>query len=83
MKLGRVTNRDPRKFEKAFEQIDKQYPFFKSTVEEFRKNLSWDNIAKQHISIYKGIIKNNSLKSLEAEMIHTQESNMTSKYIFQ
>ena len=74
MKLGMVTNRDPRKFEKAFKQIDKQYAFFKSKVEQFRKNLIWDNIAKQHISIYKCIIKNKSLESLVSGMIYTPKS---------
>lgn len=74
MSLGMVTKRDPRKFEKAFKQIDKQYAFFKSNVEGFRKNLSWDNIAKQHISIYRDIIKNKSLETLPTEMIHTPKS---------
>ena len=67
-KLGIVTKRDPSTFEKAFEQIDKHYKHFESNVKEFRKNLSWDNIAKQHISIYQGIIKNKS-ESLPAEII--------------
>jgi glycosyltransferase involved in cell wall biosynthesis len=74
MNLGMVTKRDPRQFEKAFKQIDKQYTFFKSNVEKFRKNLIWDSIAKQHISIYKGIIKNKSLETLPTEMIHTPKS---------
>jgi len=74
MNLGMVTKRDPRQFEKAFKQIDKQYAFFKSNVEEFRKNLIWDSIAKQHISIYKGILQNKSLETLPTEMIHTPKS---------
>ncbi|WP_458746490.1 glycosyltransferase [Candidatus Nitrosocosmicus sp. T] len=71
---GIVTKRDPSAFEKAFEQIDKHYKHFESSVKEFRKNLIWDNIAKQHISIYKGIIKNKSTESLASEMIHTSKS---------
>ncbi len=74
MNLGMVTKRDPRQFEKAFKQIDKRYAFFKSNVEEFRKNLIWDRIAKQHISIYKGILQNKSLETLPTEMIHTPKS---------
>lgn len=56
MNLGIVTKRSPRSFEQAFNEIDRRYPFFKSKVEEFRRTLSWDNIAKQHISIYNSII---------------------------
>jgi glycosyltransferase involved in cell wall biosynthesis len=74
MNLGIVIKRDPRAFEKAFEQIDKHYKHFESSAKEFRKNLIWDNIAKQHISIYKGIIKNKSTESLASEMIHTSKS---------
>ena len=71
--LGIVTERDPGKFEKAFEQIDKHYKHFESNVEKFRRNLSWDNIAKQHITIYKDIIKNKS-ESLPAETIRKTKS---------
>ena len=74
MNLGIVTKRDPHKFEKAFEKIDKQYAFSKSRVEEFRKNISWTNIAKQHISIYKGIIKDKSSETLPAEIIRKTKS---------
>jgi glycosyltransferase involved in cell wall biosynthesis len=68
--LGIVTKRDARTFEKAFEQIDKHYKHFESNAKEFRKNLSWDNIAKQHISIYNSIVKDKSSESLSSEIIH-------------
>ena len=68
-KLGIVTTRDPRTFESAFVQIDKHYKHFESNVKEFRKEISWDNIAKQHVSIYKGIIKDKSSESLPVELI--------------
>ena len=84
MSLGMVTERDPRKFEKAFEQIDKHYKHYEFSVEEvlkqgmttlsveeFKKDLIWDNIARHHISIYKGIIENKSLELPTGEMIHT------------
>ncbi|HKU82916.1 MAG TPA: glycosyltransferase [Candidatus Nitrosocosmicus sp.] len=68
-KLGIVTKRDPRTFENAFVQIDKNYKLFESNVKEFRKEISWDNIAKQHISIYKGIITDKLSESLPVELI--------------
>ncbi len=71
--LGIVTERDGVKFEKAFKQIDKHYNHFKSNVEKFRGNLTWDNIAKQHITIYEDIIKNKS-ESLQAETIRKTKS---------
>ena len=61
--LGIVTKRNPRSFEQAFMEMDRNYPFFKSRIEEFRKNLVWDNIAKQHISIYKSITRDKSTES--------------------
>ena len=32
-----VTKRDPHKFEKAFEQMDKHYLHYESSVKEFKK----------------------------------------------
>lgn len=70
MNLGIVTKRSPRSFEQKFLEMDNNYSFFKSKVEEFQKILSWDNIAKQHISIYESIIKDKSIRSPQAvEMI--------------
>ena len=69
-KLGIVTKRDPIMFKNAFVQIDKHYKHFESSVDKFRKELSWDNIAKQHIAIYKSIIKGKLSESLPGvEMI--------------
>lgn len=56
MNLGIVTKRSPRSFEQALMEMDRRYPLFKSKVEEFRRTISWDNIAKQHLSIYNSII---------------------------
>ena len=72
--LGIVTKRDPHTFEKAFEQMDKQYLFFKSKVKDFQKNLRWDKIAGQHISIYQNIIKDETLESQPVEMIRKNKS---------
>ncbi len=69
--LGIVAKRDPILFEKAFEQIAKHYPYYESNVEEFRKKISWDNIAKQHVSIYNNITTTrNRSESISGEVIH-------------
>jgi hypothetical protein len=72
--LGIVTKRDPLLFQKAFRQIDKDYTFYKSNADEFRKKISWDYISKQHILIYKSIIKNKSLEFLPADTIRKSKS---------
>ncbi len=55
-----------RSFEQVFVQMDRNYLFFKYRIEEFRKNLIWHNIAKQHISIYKIITRVELTESLLA-----------------
>ena len=80
--LGIVAKRDPILFEKAFEQIDKHYTYYKSNVEEFRKKISWDNIAKQHVSIYNNITTTttrNRLESISGEVIHAKRFHPTHK----
>jgi glycosyltransferase involved in cell wall biosynthesis len=71
--LGIVAKRDPILFEKAFEQIAKHYTYYESNVEEFRKKIRWDNIAKQHVSIYNNVtttITRNRSESISGEVIH-------------
>jgi glycosyltransferase involved in cell wall biosynthesis len=68
MNLGIVTKRSPWSFEQAFMEMDRRYPYFKSNVEGFRKNLSWDDISKQHISIYNSII-NKGKPALESSQL--------------
>ena len=54
--------------------MNKQYKFFKSKVKDFRKNISWDNVARQHITMYKNIRKDKSSKSHPVEMIRKNKS---------
>jgi glycosyltransferase involved in cell wall biosynthesis len=69
--LGIVAKRDPILFEKAFEQIAKHYTYYESNVEEFRKKIRWDNIAKQHVSIYNNVTTTrNRSESTSGEVIH-------------
>ena len=62
----------PRGFEEGLKMVDKNYDKLKSNVNEFRKNLKWDLIARQHLDIYKNILdvkkdkdEHNKLISLE------------------
>ena len=81
--LGIVAKRDPILFEKAFEQIAKHYTYYKSNVEEFRKKISWDSIAKQHVSIYNNITitttTRNRSESISGEVIHAKRFHPTHK----
>jgi glycosyltransferase involved in cell wall biosynthesis len=79
--LGIVAKRDPILFEKAFEQIAKHYTYYKSNVEEFRKKISWDNIAKQHVSIYNNITTTtrNRSESISGEVIHAKRFHPADK----
>jgi glycosyltransferase involved in cell wall biosynthesis len=69
--LGIVAKRDPILFEKAFEQIAKHYTYYESNVEEFRKKIRWDNIAKQHVSIYNNVTTTrNRSESISGKVVH-------------
>ena len=61
--LGIVTDRDARSFEKGLEIVDKNYIALKSNVEKFRKKLTWDVIAEQHLDIYENILNNKKDKA--------------------
>jgi len=60
--LGIAAQRNAKSFEKGLKIVDKNYESLKSNVEKFRKNLKWDNIADQHIDIYKKILNANKEK---------------------
>ncbi len=68
--LGIVAKRNAHSFEKGLEILDKNYETLRLNVNEFRKRLKWDLIAKQHIDIYESIINstidNNSIKLISA-----------------
>ena len=61
MNLGIVSNRKPRCFEKAFVELEKNYKNFEIRVKEFRPNINWNIIARQHLLIYENILKQQNI----------------------
>jgi glycosyltransferase involved in cell wall biosynthesis len=55
--LGITVKRDANAFSKGLVFLDKRYATYKNAVEEFRPNISWQNIASQHGEIYNRIAK--------------------------
>jgi glycosyltransferase involved in cell wall biosynthesis len=54
--LGITAKRNAICFEKGLQNVDKNYDKLKSNVQQFRKNLKWDFVARQHFDIYKNIL---------------------------
>ena len=57
LKLGLVSNRKPRSFEKAFVELENNYKSFETCVKEFRKNLGWNIIVREHCLVYENILE--------------------------
>jgi glycosyltransferase involved in cell wall biosynthesis len=55
--LGITVKRNPEAFSKALADLDKDYIIYKRAVDEFRPELSWQNIASQHGQLYSQIVK--------------------------
>ncbi|HJY14552.1 MAG TPA: glycosyltransferase, partial [Nitrososphaeraceae archaeon] len=55
--LGITVSRSPDEFSKALIILDRDYVKYINTVESFRKELRWQDIAIQHAHIYSQIIK--------------------------
>jgi hypothetical protein len=56
MGLGITAKRDPLSFAKAIENIGKSYDKYVKAVSNFKDQLRWEYVAKQHIEIYKDAI---------------------------
>jgi len=54
--LGITAKRNATGFEKGLQKVNENYHKLKSNVNEFRKNLKWNHIARQHLDIYKNIL---------------------------
>jgi glycosyltransferase involved in cell wall biosynthesis len=54
--LGITAKRNATGFEEGLKMVDKNYNRLKLDVDNFRKNLQWDIVARQHIDIYKKIL---------------------------
>lgn len=55
--LGITVKRNPVTFSKALADLDKDYIIYKRAVDEFRPELSWQNIASQHGQLYRQSVK--------------------------
>jgi glycosyltransferase involved in cell wall biosynthesis len=55
--LGMVAKRNARSFEECLKMVDIHYDRLKVNVNEFRKKLNWDVIAKQHLDIYENVLR--------------------------
>ena len=49
--------RNSRSFEECLKMVDIHYDRLKVNVNEFRKKLNWDVIAKQHLDIYENVLR--------------------------
>ena len=52
-----VAKRNARSFEECLKMVDIHYDRLKVNVNEFRKKLNWDVIAKQHLDIYENVLR--------------------------
>jgi glycosyltransferase involved in cell wall biosynthesis len=55
--LGITVNRTPEEFSKSLVMLDRDYTKYIKTVEAFRKEISWQTVASQHVLIYARVIK--------------------------
>ena len=54
--LGITVKRSPTEFSRALMKLDKRYPDYIRAIDRFKEDLSWDNVAKKHASLYSQII---------------------------
>ncbi|MER5176034.1 MAG: glycosyltransferase family 4 protein [Candidatus Nitrosocosmicus sp.] len=71
LNLGVVIDRNASSFEKGLKIVDKNYETLKSNIDEFRKKLKWDIIAKQHLEVYENIL--NAQKDKNIKLIATKK----------
>lgn len=57
MGLGITAKRDPVSFARAIDNLGKMYDNYSRAVDNFRLQLSWEYVAKQHIELYDRAIK--------------------------
>jgi glycosyltransferase involved in cell wall biosynthesis len=56
MGLGIVARRDPVSFAKAIRKIGDSYDKYSNSIDDFKQQLRWEFVAKQHIHIYSDAI---------------------------
>ena len=57
--LGIVVKRRPNEFAKAIKKLGANYAQYTKRIEEFNKELTWDNVALQHYALYTTVLGEN------------------------
>jgi len=55
--LGITTKRRPYAFSNALKRLEKGYSHYEESINNFKTNLTWESIAKQHDSLYCSLIE--------------------------
>jgi glycosyltransferase involved in cell wall biosynthesis len=70
MGLGVTVRRNPVEFSKALRILEADYTYFKKKVEHFKSNLTWDSVAKQHVTVYlNALAKSHKDRGLAPEVL--------------
>ena len=77
--LGITAKRNATGFEQGLKIVDKNYDKLKSHVDDFRKNLKWNVIAKQHLDIYENILLNIQKDTYNNNKLISSESSKLQK----
>jgi len=57
--LGIVVKRRPNEFAKAIKKLGANYSQYTKRIDEFNKELTWDNVALQHYALYTTVLGEN------------------------
>ncbi len=52
MRLGITAKRQPVSFAKAIRELGESYDMYSKSVNNFKQQLKWEFVTKQHIDIY-------------------------------
>lgn len=57
--LGMVVKRRPNEFAKAIKKLESEYLQYTQRIEDFNNELTWNNVALQHIDLYSTVLDMN------------------------
>jgi glycosyltransferase involved in cell wall biosynthesis len=81
MGLGIVCKRTTQSFERSMLTLAMEYTEYKTTVEQFRSELRWNNIANKHIEFFSSLVsqynKNNESTATKYENSTTEQQKTT------
>jgi glycosyltransferase involved in cell wall biosynthesis len=55
-----VKKRNPRAFSDAIQKLGHDYDSYSARVDVFRKHITWSHVARQHIELYEGAIRDSN-----------------------